>query len=264
MAEAYAMCRRIVQQAGSNFYYGMRLLPAAKRRAMYAVYAFSRLADDAVDEYRGEAAWAQLRLCEQILQQAAGADYAKAAHPVAQALGDAIHRFGLPVSAFRELLQGMRMDLGPVRFKTLEDLIAYCRHVAGTVGQISLEIFGYRDPEAPALAVDMGIALQLTNILRDLKEDASRDRVYLPAEDLAWAGYTEEELKAGMNTPAFQRLMARESHYAHEYFRSAQRLFPLIEADARWCVKALYSIYYEILVTLEKRRYDVFHARVHI
>jgi phytoene synthase len=261
---AYAACQRIVRQAGTNFYFGMRLLPDAKRLGMYAVYAWSRLCDDAVDEYRGAAAEAHLQEAQHILERAFGEHWEADGHPVVEALGDTIRRFRLSPEPFYGLLEGMRIDLGRVRFQTFGEVAHYCRKVAGTIGQLCIEIFGYSDTRARALAEDMGIALQMTNILRDLREDVARDRIYLPEEDMKACGYREEELQAGINNAGFQRLMALEVARTRQYYHRAAQLFPLVHRDARLCAQALYSIYYELLSRIESSGYDVLRGRIRV
>ncbi|MBX5467930.1 MAG: phytoene/squalene synthase family protein [Firmicutes bacterium] len=261
---AYAACQRIVRQAGTNFYLGMRLLPDHKRMAMYAVYAWSRLCDDAVDEYRGPEAEIKLREAESLLERAMDDGWARDGHPVVVALGDAIRRFRLSPEPFWGLLEGMRIDLDRVRFQTVPELVQYCRKVAGTIGQLCVEIFGYTDQRARAIAIDMGVALQMTNILRDLREDVRRDRIYLPREDFEAAGYSVEDLAAGRVTPAFHRLLALEVARTRAYYQRAAQLFPLIQRDARLCAQVLYAVYYELLARIESSGFDVLRQRVRV
>lgn len=243
---AYRQCRAIVRRAGSSFYWGMRLLPPTKRAAVYAVYAWCRLCDDAVDEAQGPEARERLESAADLLRVVFGARWNEADHPVARALGDAVRRFRLPAEPFWELLDGMRMDLAPVVYDTFADVRRYCEKVAGTVGRLLVEIFGYRDPDASRLAVDMGIALQLTNILRDLREDVARGRIYLPRQDLAATGLGPEDLAVPNPGPAFDRLMALELSRTQEYYARAARLLELLAADARLAAGMLYGVYYAI------------------
>lgn len=262
--QAYKVCERITRKAGSSFYYGMRLLPPAKRFAIYAVYAWSRECDDAVDEYQGQAALDRLDRVWDIYQRAAGSMYAADPNPLVHALGDAIRRFQLPEEPFASLLKGMRIDMQPVLFRTFAELRQYCEYVAGTIGQLCVHIFGPKHPDAESLAVDMGIALQLTNILRDLREDVERGRVYLPLEELAEAGYSLEDLRNLRYTPAFEVLMRRQVARARQYYERALGLFPLVEADSLRCLHLLYSVYYELLQRIEASRFHVFDNRIRV
>lgn len=264
LEQAYAVCRKMVRSAGTNFYYGMRLLPVQKRSAMHAVYAWSRICDDAVDEFYGDEARARLGTARDLLERALGPGHAVDRHPVVQALGDAIERFRLPEEPFFELIQGMLMDVEPRVYRTFAEVRQYCERVAGTIGQICVGIFGYSDPAACAMASDMGVALQITNILRDLREDVERGRIYLPGEELAEAGYTLDDLRSARRTPPFYALMEKQARRAHEYYGRAAALFPLIEEDARLCANVLYGIYYELLLRIENTGFDVFSARVRV
>jgi phytoene synthase len=259
--EAYARCRAATRRAGTNFYFGMQLLPRPKRRALWALYAFCRRCDDAVDEHAGAEAARELARAEDLADRAFGGAWAADPDPVVVALGDAIRRFGLPREPFDELLAGMRMDLEGHRYRSFDDLRLYCERVAGTVGLLSVHVFGFRDPRAPDLAVDMGIALQLTNILRDLKEEVARGRVYLPEAEMEAAGYSREDLFALRQTEAFARLMAAQVRRARWYYARARELFPLVAPDARLCPMALHAIYRELLERIEASGYDVFRAR---
>jgi phytoene synthase len=261
---AYEHCRRVTREAASNFYFGMRLLPPGKRRALWAVYAYSRRCDDAVDDHEGEQARAKLAEARRVAERAFGERYAEDHDPVALALGDAIRRYRMPREPFLALLAGMEMDLQARPYASFEELRLYCERVAGAVGVLCLSVFGYSDPAAPALAVDMGVALQLTNILRDLKEDSRRGRVYLPLDELAEAGYGVADLARGLRTPAFHHLMARQVARARAYFQRAAALFDLVDADARPCLMALCGVYREILDRIEGCGYDVFGRRVRL
>jgi phytoene synthase len=262
--QAYHVCRRIVRQAGSNFYYGMRLLPPAKRLGMYAVYAWSRLCDDAVDEYSGADAQVHLEAAARVFERAYSDGFAGDRNPIVQALGDTVRRFNLPRDPFIGLMEGMAMDIEPQMFATFDDLLPYCQKVAGTIGQLCVGIFGYDDPSACEIANDMGVALQLTNIVRDVKEDADRGRVYLPQSELQAAGYSVDDLRSHMHNAAFVALMREQCARAQSYYDRATGLFGLIEPDARLCARVLLSIYHELLVRIEKRGYDVFSERIRV
>lgn len=262
LEQAYNYCAKATRQAGSSFYYGMRLLPTAKRFAMYAIYAWSRMCDDAVDDFQGDEAERQLAQAEQVYLDAFGPDYLESGHPVVVALGDAIRKYDLPKEAFSGLVRGMRIDLQEVHFRHSEELEEYCDCVAGTVGVLSVHVFGFRDPLALTLARDMGRALQLTNILRDLKEDLSRGRIYLPDEELGRHGYSLEDLTTQRVTPAFYQLMQEQAARAEAYYQNAKELFPLVERDSRRCLRILFLMYHELLRKIQQRGFDVFDHRI--
>lgn len=262
--EAYSACRTIVRQSGSSFYYGMRLLPEAKRRSIYAVYAWSRMCDDAVDDHEGEAADRKLESVRELLEQSIADRYSDHASPVVHALGDSIRRFELPLRPFYGLLEGMRMDIEQTAYQTFDDLREYLTRVAGTVGELCIGIFGTRRSVAKELANDMGVALQLTNIIRDLKEDVLRGRVYLPTNELAQFGYSVEDMHELRESPAFYDMMAYQVQRAHEYFDRAQGLFNLVESDALRSLSLLYSVYLELLESIERDGYHVFTHRIRV
>jgi phytoene synthase len=208
VADAYRQCEAITRRRAANFYYGIRLLPAEKRRAMSAVYAFARRVDDIGDgplapEQKLRQLEEQARALEQLAQRASVP--VAPVDPVMAALADACARFQLPIDALGELIEGVRMDVAGASYERFEDLLLYCRRVAGAIGRLCLAVFGARAQrmsdggEAQALADDLGVALQLTNILRDVREDAENGRVYLPAEDLRAFGLTSAE---GTSAPA--------------------------------------------------------------
>jgi phytoene synthase len=199
-----------------------------------------------------------------VLQRAEGALYAADGHPVVQALGDAIRRFGLPHTAFADILRGMEMDLQGVRYERFDDLRLYCERVAGAVGRLCLEVFGYRDADAPRLGVEMGIALQLTNVLRDLREDLQLGRIYLPREEVEAAGYSLEDLRALRHTPAFDRLLAQQVRRAQGYYQRAEALFAMVEPDARLSLMALHAIYRELLSVVAASGGEVLRCRVRV
>ncbi len=260
--EAYDRCRAIARAEARNFYYGFVLLPPAKRAGIYAAYAFSRRADDSVDEggsdARRTAAVAALRA--ELDACVAGAP--PAGDPVLVALSDTIARFAIPRAHLDALIDGVEMDIAVDRYADFPALKAYCDRVAGAVGLVSLHIFGFRDPEAPVHAADLGVALQIVNIMRDVAEDVARDRIYLPADEMAAHGVTEDDLRSGRATPAFRALMADQGTRARAYFRGGRRLLPLLDRRSRMCVSMLAGLYEEILAEIERRDHDVFAGRV--
>ena len=257
---AYAHCRRITKENARNFYYTFRPMPADKRRAMYAVYAYCRLCDDIADgelpveeKYHGfEEVRRNLRL-----QEPTGEDA-----PMYRALHDTARRFEIPYRHFEEILQGVEMDMVKSRFASFDELREYCYKVASVVGLVCIRIFGYEDPKAKEYAVDMGIAMQLTNILRDVKEDVERGRIYIPLDEMSRFEYTEAELERGALTDGFKSLMAYQAARARRYYDSSRSLFPLISADARTCPRLMHATYSGILERIEHAGFDVFERRI--
>jgi phytoene synthase len=264
IADAYHECSERVKQAGSSFYYGMRLLPTEKRLAIYAVYAWSRICDDAVDDYSGTEAQRHLNEAEMLYQTAFTEQWSQASHPVCIALGDAIRRYHLSRSAFAALVAGMQMDLVPRLYKTFADLEQYCLNVAGSIGTLCVEVFGFSDDRARELAAKLGVALQLTNIIRDIKEDAQRGRCYLPVEDLDRHGVTPHDILQAHSSPELIRLLTFEAQRAKRYYQDAVGLVDLVDADSVRCLKLLYGIYYLLLQKIEAMGFDVWSSRVQV
>jgi phytoene synthase len=258
---AYRHCQTLTRREARNFYYGFLLLPRSQRRAIYATYAFAREADDIVDEDLPPKEKA-LRLAafrESLDRCLAGAPQG----PLFTALCHTVDTFDIPHRHLYELIEGAEMDLSVRRYNSFSELHRYCYLVAASVGLISIEIFGYRGGErAREHAVDLGIALQLTNILRDLREDAGRDRIYIPQEDLARFGYRETELLAGVSDGAFRELLAYQIERARDYYRRGARLFPYLPRQASACVSVMSGIYSRILDNIESRPGAVFQERI--
>ena len=262
LKQAYEACKRITKAEAKNFYYAFRTLPADKRQAIYAAYAYCRLCDDIADADEDmpstdkETRFAALR---------ADLDSALAGNsddPILAALADSADRFGFSRELLLEVLEGVEMDLTKTRFADFGELREYCYKVASAVGLISIEVFGYEDPAARGYAVDLGLAMQLTNIIRDVKEDAERDRIYIPLDEMARFGYTEEDLKAGVLDDRFRDLMAFQAERARGYFESGAKLVPLLSAEARACTSVLAALYSTILDRIEESGFDVFERRV--
>lgn len=260
--KSYAHAREVTRREAKNFYYAFRLLDPARRNAIYAVYAFSRRADDAVDSVEEknvseEEARSKLDGLSRLLRGEAPED------PLSPALMDTIERFRIPVKHFSELLLGMEMDLEKKRYETFEELYTYCFRAASAVGLICIEIFGYSE-DAEAVhrhAEELGIAMQLTNILRDVREDMTLGRIYLPSEDLARFNYSEAELSRYEFTPAFRDLMEFQVGRARDYYQRSEALFPLIDIQTRYCPLLLKRLYSKILDRIESQGYDVFSRR---
>ena len=258
--EAVARVREITRRSGSSFYYSFLLLPRPKREAIYAIYALSRAVDDAVDEAPGPEE-ARARLDEwrrEIGCLAAG----RARHPVALAVALAMRRYPIPMDAIEALLEGARMDIDRSRYATFDELRGYCERVASAIGRMCIEIFGYTSPSTRDYARDLGIALQLTNILRDLGSDARRGRLYLPEEDLGRFSVPESEILEGRRTDRVLALLRFEADRARSYYGSASAA--LVPADRRSLLAAevMHRIYRRLLETIERSSFDVFSHRI--
>lgn len=259
---SYAYCRRLARRRAKNFYYAFVLLDRPRRDAMCALYAFNRHCDDISDEPERfghgsprEALWAWRRQLEAAL---AGAP---ADHPVWPAFQDTVLRFGIPHRYFYDMIEGVMSDLEPRRVRTFEELYHYCYQVAAAVGLSVLYVFGFESSEAPALAEKCGVAFQLTNILRDVQEDAARQRIYLPEEDLARFGVDPAQLRQGVMTESLRRLLRFEAGRARDYYTQAARLVDLVEPRSRASLWALIRIYSRLLDRIEEADFDVFTRR---
>jgi phytoene synthase len=244
LISAYAECERITGEQAKNFSYGIRLLPTDKRAAMSALYAFARRVDDIGDGDlpvgAKEVQLAQARADVENLAEGAGTTRDDDA--VLVALADTTRRYGLPVGALHELIDGMAMDVVGTHYTTADELVRYCRCVAGSIGRLSLAIFGSDDPEAPELADALGVALQLTNILRDVVEDRLMGRVYVPEVDLERFG-CDEALTCG----DVVGLLRYQADRAEEWFSRGLGLLPLVDRRSRACVAAMSGIYHQLL-----------------
>jgi 15-cis-phytoene synthase len=258
----------------TNFYYSFLVLPPRKRNAIIAVWDFCRAVDDAVDEVVPEAEWAgglsnearataTERLAGWRAELAATYDGTPRT-PQGIALAPYLREFNLPRAQFEELVDGVEMDLRQLRYETFGALVEYCRRVASAVGLICLEIFGYRNPRAKGYAESLGLALQLTNIIRDVRADIARGRIYLPMEDLQRFGVSEADLRAGRLTSRVVELLRFECDRAHSYYRRAAEQLPREDARSLVAAEIMGGIYFEILRRIERRGYDVFGARVRV
>ncbi len=259
---AYEHCRHVAKEQARNFYYAFRTLPAHKRRAIYAVYAFCRYCDDIADEPLP--ADERPRRFGLVREMLSSFDSGDAADPLFAALQDASRTFEIPASYYSEIVDGVEMDLTWTRFRDFDELRAYCYKVASVVGLICVEIFGYKDARAREYAVDLGIAMQLTNILRDIREDADRGRIYIPQDELERFGYSEAELTDGVVNNAFRALMEFQVARARRYFDNGARLMPLLSPDSRACPAVLRGLYRTLLDRIEAAGYDVFGRRIRL
>ena len=247
----------------TSFYYSFLVLPPRKRNAIVAVWDFCRAVDDAVDEER-EPERAAERLRAWRAELASCYNGASPGTAQARALQPFVREFNLPREPFEDLIDGVEMDLRHARYPTFDALSEYCRRVASTVGLICVEIFGYRDRATRDFAVNLGMALQLTNIIRDVRADLERGRVYLPVEDLERFGVGEEDLRAGRITPPVRALMAHECARAREYYRRAAAELPRRDARSLVAAEIMGAIYYGILQRIERAGYDVFSRRIRV
>jgi len=275
VAQAYAACETIARREAKNFYYAFLALPKPKRAAVCAVYAFMRHADDLADDEqvpREERLSQSQRWLEEWHRAAAGGSTNDS---VFIALRDTQQRFGISTELLDQLVQGTMLDLtAPANdteiatYPTFEDLYRYCYFVASVVGLVCIRIFGYTDPQAETLAEQTGVAFQLTNILRDVREDAERGRMYLPLDDLKQFHLTLEQFtkpRADPRLTADERgLMAMEAGRACKYYRTADNLLPLISPDSRAALWVLVAIYRRLLRRIENAHYEVFAERVSV
>jgi phytoene synthase len=255
--------RRLTHAKGPNFSVGFRFLSARKRRAVYAAYAICRIADDIVDEVAPAAGTDTARReLDEFEQEVAAAYEGRASTPATRALVDSLEHYPIPKQAFLGLIEGCRWDLTRRRYATWDELEGYCELVAVTISDISLAIFGIVDPEAPLRGRSLAMALQLTNICRDVGEDTERDRVYLPLADLERFRVPDQQLYDRRSTPAFDELMAFEVERTRAYYRDANPLPAMVEPDARLAVRLMGTIYVRILDRIAADPAAVLHRRV--
>jgi phytoene synthase len=276
---AYSVCRGITRTAAKNFFYAFLVLPRRKRDALCAVYAFMRRCDDITDDPALTLPDRRQKLDTWLdglhrAQQGQPTD-----DPILLALTDAQRRFHIPAGLLDELAQGTAMDVEvesagvdsqnpppvaglTVQYKTFEDLRLYCYRVASVVGLVCIHIFGYRDPQAEPLAESCGLAFQLTNIIRDVKEDAAMGRVYLPEEDLAKFGLSAADLLSTPDAARFRPLLTLEADRAREFYASGDALIPFVSEDSQPALWVLINIYRNLLEKIAAKQYDVFTEKV--
>lgn len=258
---SYAWCERLTRRAAGNFYPAFRLLPADQRRGTCALYAFCRVCDDLSDE-PGEADARRAALLDwrRALQAALEGEYT---HPLHPALHDTVRRFAVPPRYLEEIIDGVCMDLDIVRYATFAELYRYCYHVASAVGLASIHVWGFRGAAPPA-AEAAGIALQLTNILRDVREDAQRGRIYLPAEDLVRFGCDERQFADGVCDERFRALMRFQAERAYGYYEQARPLVDRLTPAGKAVFLVLLNTYRALLDAIVRRDFDVFTSRVRL
>jgi phytoene synthase len=281
LAMAYSVCRGITRSAAKNFYYAFLVLPRRKREALCAIYAFMRRCDDITDDSTVSLPERRQRLDTWLdslhrAQQSNPTD-----DPIFLALIDAQRRYQIPAGLLDELALGTAMDVESaagsegladaaasttppltVRYRTFEDLRVYCYRVASVVGLVCIHVFGYRDPAAEPLAERCGLAFQLTNIIRDVKEDAALGRVYLPEEDLAKFGLSPADLLATPDLSRLRPLLSLEADRAREFYKSGEELIPYVAEDSQPALWVLVTIYRRLLEKIAERQYDVFSGKV--
>jgi phytoene synthase len=265
-------CRRMTRESGSSFSTAFCLLPAAKRRAMHALYAFMRYSDDLADDPP-----ARINPCDALrdwrralMHAVEGGNDADAdrvdprGRAILPAVAQTIHDFQIPIESLLAVLDGVEMDLVPRVYETFDELAVYCERVASAVGLACMHIWGFEDEAALPAGRSAGIALQLTNILRDLNEDSRRGRVYLPQEDLRSSGYTADELRRGVVNDAFKRLMALEIERTMRFYREANELLHRLHKDGRRVYGLMMDRYYQLLRIISLRPGDVFSRRIRL
>jgi len=274
LAGAYAACREIARREAKNFYYAFLALPLDRRNAICAIYAFMRQADDLADDESIPREERRRRLDVWLAAWHEASNGAPTIDPVFMAVRDATRRFSIPLSLLDELIAGVTLDLdhapggAPETYATFDDLYRYCYLVASVVGLVSIRIFGYRDLRAEKLAEEVGIAFQLTNILRDIAEDAARNRVYLPLKNLAHHGVSLDALlhhpPATPPSRAERELFAAIARLAEQYYARSRFLLPLIDPASRPALWILVSIYHALLRRIEHAKFDVFTRRASV
>ena len=275
---AYSVCRGITRTNAKNFYYAFLVLPKRKRQALCAVYAFMRRCDDITDDATGSLEERRFKLETWLAALHRAQQGEPTDDPILLALTDAQRRYTIPAGLLDELAMGTAMDvIDPsdpnqavpaavpsltVQYHTFDDLKLYCYRVASVVGLVCIHIFGYRDPAAEPLAERCGLAFQLTNIIRDVKEDAAMGRVYLPEEDLAKFGLSAADLLITPDPASFRPLLALEAGRARDLYQSGDQLIPYIAEDSQPALWVLINIYRKLLEKIAARDYDVFTAKV--
>jgi len=255
--------KEISKKSKSSFYYAFNLLPEEKREAMNTVYAFCRKTDDIVDENLDptDIKYEKLRKWRIELEKSFSGH---SEYVLLNKLGTTISKFNIPLDPFFELIKGMEMDLQKDRYKSFDDLQLYCYRVASTVGLICIEIFGYKHSSTKQFAIDLGIALQLTNILRDISKDAKNGRIYLPQEDLIKFNYSESDLFSFNYNNNFRELMIYESSRAKSYFNLATSHLNLEDKKTMFAARAMQHIYYKILEKIIDKDYDVYNNEIKV
>jgi 15-cis-phytoene synthase len=273
LEKAYAYCESVTREHAKSFYFSAKFLPNAKQRPIYALYALCRHVDDEVDEAEVDSEVAAIKAVERWQdklesvyrgQQSAVGSQQKEQSQILLAWSDLLKTCKIPQDLPLELMKGVLMDTHTNRYETFDELYVYCYRVASTVGLMSSEIFGYEGGQNTLdYAEALGIAMQLTNILRDVKEDAAMNRIYLPKEDLRRFNISEEDIFAGKFDDNFIEMMKFQISRARDYYAKAEKGIPFLSKDTRFCVLLAARIYGKILDKIERQNYNVFKSRVH-
>jgi len=259
---SYAYCERLARKQAKNFYLTFLLLSAPQRRAMCAIYAFMRYCDDlSDDEGVADRAGAIARWHEDLQSALSGR---VPDHPIWPAFADTVRRYKIPHEYFDQMIAGVSSDLEPRRMETFEELYKYCYQVASVVGLTIVHVFGFSSPDALPLAEKCGVAFQLTNILRDVKEDSQKGRTYLPGEDLKRFHVTAEDLRATTPSPELRKLLEFEAARAHAYYVESAPLVGMIDPGSRASLRALIGIYSRLLEKITSSDYDVLARRIRV
>ena len=265
LEESYRHCRKVARERAKNFYYSFLLLEKPQRDGMCAIYAFMRQCDDLSDD---PVATDKVKLAGSIALWRVQLDSALhgrfSGDPVWPAFHDTVQRFGIPHRFFHEMIEGITSDLESRQIQTYEELYRYCYQVASVVGLTIIYIFGFTNTRALLLAEKCGIAFQLTNILRDVREDAELGRVYLPTEDLQRFGVTAEQLRSGSEDDKFRHLMQFEADRARGYYAESEPLLGMIQPRSRRSLWALRAIYLALLAKLERAHFNVLSRRINV
>jgi phytoene synthase len=257
--QSYAWAEQVARKQAKNFYYSFLLLPRPKRRAMCAIYAFMRYCDDLSDDEGIPDRAAAIARWRADLESALNGSPPD--HPLWPAFADSVARYKIPRQYFFEMIEGVSSDLEPRAIRTFEELYRYCYQVASVVGLTIIHIFGFEDPKALDLAEKCGIAFQLTNILRDVREDSEKDRVYIPAEDFQAFGVSRKTFEP---PGSFRNLMEFEARRARAYYDESAPLAGLIDASSRPSLRALIAVYSRLLDRIVESNYDVLSRRVRV
>jgi 15-cis-phytoene synthase len=274
LSMAYSVCRHVARSAAKNFYYGFAVLPRRKRNALSAVYAFMRRCDDIADDNTLGPQERQVKLAEWLDRVHRALASQPTDDPILLALADAQRRYQIPIGLLDQLAFGTAADIDTsisssaesspqVRYQTFEELRQYCYGVASVVGLVCIKIFGYRDPFAESLAERCGLAFQLTNIIRDVKEDVAMGRIYFPAEDMANFGVSPADLLQPQPTlDRIRALLSFEADRARECYLDGEKLIPLVNEDSQPALWVLITIYRRLLEKIAAKQYEVFGERV--
>ncbi len=262
LSASFRECRRLARRQGKNFYFSFLTLPRHLQRDMCALYAFMRITDDLGDDPGRSTAQRQAALASwrRALEDALAGQ--AISHRILPAVADIVRRHQIPVEYLQAVIDGVEMDLQPTGFETFDDLSRYCYHVAGAVGLCCIHIWGFDDPRARDLAVDCGLAFQLTNILRDLAEDVDAGRVYLPRDELEQFDYMADDIRQRVMDERFERLMTFQVDRARSLYVRAAPLRDLVHPQGQPILTAMLRIYGGLLTEIEARRYDVYSERI--